>query len=877
MSDENPSMSQTFQKSYIMNQGKVSTGVINNELLKNIEVLEEENVQLKLALTELQEDLKDKENSIEESQKLITKLKDEYSKTIKEYQSLEQINSELINENELNKKEIENARKTNNLVEKLQTKNNELNTEINVLKKENNSLKLKINTNNSTTNKKEKDLKNKEFLINNLKQKSDNWVLMVKERENVINEQSKKIKDLNEIISRQEEQLKLMMNFSKSINKENKTNISEITKQAVKTIKLYYNSLSNSENNMHDNGYRIEFKNSNKNMTQEFENILKGDKISFNLEDALNSMMYIPKNLKSISKEFIMDMNFKTELIKSELFTCMMRENHFVSFLNGIFGQFNPKDMDNFKSINKILIGLKNNLENIMSENNKLKKTNKILVQNKKNYELFFKKFKTDTYNNIKKLKENYFYLINNINSKIDTLEKNNLMMKEKSKNDFDKYNKEIINLKTENIELKNNLEEYKKLIDTQKENEKLYKSLAENNISNNTNRYLNRLSSYNNNDLQIISEINFNITHSYHSYINRRRNKSNKRYLTLSNDNNNNDDINSKNTLRMNITENNISNKNNKYHKKKKEIKNLKEEIEHVKNEINNIMLNSVNVNDMSLTFSKNNKNINNKINTIDNSNKNNTTRTTTNTNNNNNSNINDSNIQKKINNLQKSLKNEKNKNTNLENEIISLKHHINDLNNSIDNIRNRNIFSPSFFIKIFYNINQKIFSSSELKKYYKIYNTSDINIVFDIFIKSCECLKKQLYEINFEIDSPNSDLEENYVNSKNLAIDSSYRLVNEKILKLKKLEFDFLNLSEFVKNYLVSQEIIVNIIFSSDNNIIEFEPIEKLFSLFEECLNFKIDEMSDNVIFYRKLLIRIFKNQKNCLGLSLESLSQE
>ena len=121
MSDENPSMSQTFQKSYIMNQGKVSTGVINNELLKNIEVLEEENAQLKLALTELQEDLKDKENSIEESQKLITKLKDEYSKTIKEYQSLEQINSELINENELNKKEIENARKTNNLVAKLQT------------------------------------------------------------------------------------------------------------------------------------------------------------------------------------------------------------------------------------------------------------------------------------------------------------------------------------------------------------------------------------------------------------------------------------------------------------------------------------------------------------------------------------------------------------------------------------------------------------------------------------------------------------------------------------------------------------------------------------------------------------------------------------
>ena len=349
MSDDNPSISQNFQKSRIINQAKISSGVMNNELLKNIEVLEEDNAQLKMAVAELQEDLKDKENSIEESQKIITKLKDEYSKIIKEYQNIEQINNKLINENKLNKKEIENARKTNNLVSKLQTKNNELTTEINILKKENNSLKLKINTNNSTSNKKEKDLKNKEVLKNNLKQKSDNWMLMIKERENVINEQSKKIKDLNEIITRQEEQLKLMMNFSKSINKENKTNISEITKQAVKTIKLYYNSLSNSQITMYDNGYRIEFKNSNKNMTQEFENILKSDKISFILEDALNSMMYIPKNLKSISKEFIMDMNLKTELIKSELFSCILRENYFVSFLDEIFGQFNLK-------ISKILI-----------------------------------------------------------------------------------------------------------------------------------------------------------------------------------------------------------------------------------------------------------------------------------------------------------------------------------------------------------------------------------------------------------------------------------------------------------------------------------------------------------------------------------------
>ena len=72
-------------------------------------------------------------------------------------------------------------------------------------------------------------------------------------------------------------------------------------------------------------------------------------------------------------------------------------------------------------------------MENIISQNNKLRKNNKILVQNKKDYDLFFKKFKIDTYNNIKKLKEKYLYLINNVNSKLELLQKNNTMIKEKS------------------------------------------------------------------------------------------------------------------------------------------------------------------------------------------------------------------------------------------------------------------------------------------------------------------------------------------------------------------------------------------------------------------------------------------------------------
>ena len=859
MSADNPSFNHSIQRTYITHHSKLTSGALSNELLKNVEILEEENSQLKIALSELQEDLRDKENSIDESQKIITKLKDEYSKIIKELQNLEKLNSKLISENELNKKEIENAKKANILLTKLQNKNNDLNTEINFLKKENISLKSKININNTSTNKKEKDLKNKDYIINNLRQKGDNWVLMIKERDKIISEQSKKINELNEIISRKTEELKLMMNFSKNINKENKTNISEITKQAVKTIKLFYNDMNKeNDNNSRDNGYRILFKNSNNNTYQDFENILKNKSISFLLDDAINSMMYIPKNLKTISKEFIMDMNFKTELIKSELYASIIRENQFVNYIKGIFGNFNIKGPDSIKSLYEIVIRVKNNFINISKENKNLRKINKSLSEKNKNYELYIKSLKNEVKNNINKIKEKNLALISNFNSKIESIQNNSLLMKEKA----DKLTEEMANLKSENIKLNNSIEEYKKIIDTQKENENLIKLLQEKKNKSN-NKYIN---SFNNKLVKIDTVISFNYIRSNQKIkpinINNMSKNNHSNYTNLIN--------------YSNIYTQAQSTKNSNYHKKKKEIINLKEQVENVKNEMNNILLNSINQNERFFTISNNDVIDNNDI----------TSRSFIDTIKNNNKN----NFQKKIKNLQKLLKKEKNKNVNLEKENNSLKEHINTLNmnlteqfnninstNNTEMVLSNNIFTPKFFINMFYDINQKIFSSSELKKYYKIYDVADLQTIFNIFVESCECLKNQLYETYFDMDSPNSDYEDNNISSKNMAIDSSYRLVNEKIIKLKKLEFDFANLSEFVKNYLVSQEIIVKIIFDSDNDFIQFEPIEKLFNLFEECLNFKIDEMSDNVIFYRKLLIRIFKNQKNCLGLSLEYLSQD
>ena len=947
MSLDNPSLNQSAQTSQYIRQTKISSGAVNNELLKNIEILDAENTQLKAALAELQEDLKDKENSIEESHKIITKLKDEYSKLIKEYQNLEQINNDLITENELNKKAAENSKKSNDLIAKLQKQTNDLINETNFLKKENISMKSKILSNNNFTNKKEQDLKDKDIIITDLKEKADNWVVMIKDREQLINEQSKKIRELNEIIARKDDQLKLMVNFSKEINKENKSNVAELTKQAVKTIKVFYNTLNNNARNTIDNGYRVEFKNSNTTF-QDFENIIKDKRVYFMLDDALQGMMYIPNDLKSISKEFIMDMNFKTELIKSELFSSLLREFNIVRFLEEIFSKLNIKDSENIKNISSKVIQLVNNFDKLLKENTKLKDINRILIQDKNNSDLFLKKFKDEVKLTMNKLKERYAYLTSNIDNKVQNIKNSNIIIKEKARKENERLRGEILALKNENNKLRNDIEELKNLLEQQKENEKLFKALEEKEILNNEknnnekdnkitwntlNQYVpvnsfNYIQSNNipnkaktNYDYSDLNQINNNLNdNKYNTYNNNYNNRinpdlnknynnnevnninSNEDDLKKYSDNNNlnNFDINHINDVN-NINNSNNRNKNkninNKYHKKKKEINNLKEQIGRVKDEINNIMLNSnnpnFNISDKFLTNPQNdlynetniNKNYNNNNNDI-----NSRTYNINNNNNNNNIDINNitNNLNKKIDDLQKELNKEKNINNNLENEIISLKQYIDNLNNElaqqqqyINNIPepiNNNIFTPKFFIKMFYNINPKVFSSSELKKYYKIYNTQDINTIFDIFGKTCECLKRQIYESHFEVDTVNTDMEDNYINStRNVAIDSSYRLVNERILKLKKLEFDFINLSEFVKNYLVGQEIIVKIIFNSDDNVIQFEPIEKLFKLFEDCLNFKIDEMNDNVIFHRKLLIKMLKNQKNCLGMSLESISQQ
>ena len=830
-------------------QTKLDYEGINNALLKNIEVLDNENTQLKTALTELQTDLKEKENSIEESHKIIKKLKDEYSKLIKEYENIENYNNELILENDNKNKTLENILKSNNNFEKIKNKLENVLIENDKLKKENFSLKNNLINNQNISNKKEQEFQTKELIINDLKERSDNWIILIKERENIINEQNKKIRELNDIITQKDDQLKVMVNFSKEINKENKSNITEITKQAVKTIKIFYNSLNNKNNENLDNAYRIEFKNSNTTFS-DFENYFinknnnnnnNKNKISFYLEDALNGMMYIPLELKSVSKEFLMDMNFKTELLKSEYFSSLIRETNFVNFLEEIFQKLNFKDTESLKNLCSKIITLKTNNDLLIKENIDLKNKIYFLYENKKEFDLYSQKLKDDIKNKLNKIKEKFNLIDNNLDGKVKNFNNANKYIKDKYKKDIDKLKAEIIVLKSENNKLSKDNENYKNLINNGNDNRNLLKNIENPNFNlDNYNNSSMNSARFNNNNINKdwnqfifpINEENFNIfsynKNSFNNLNNTKLNNNNSIFKSNINNNNNN---------------NNEFNENN-YIKKKKEIKNLKEEIGRIKNEMNTIMKNpnsfNNNTNSSNLLYSSTNNNNNNNNNTIPNSNSEN------------NNTINEL-IQK---------------NKSLSNELLSLKQYLNELEN--------NKFSPDLFIKMFYNINSKLFSSSELKKYYSIYNSNSIPGIIDIFNHNIDVIKRNINESHFDIDtSYYTDIDENLINTKNSNLNSSYRLVNERIIKLKKFEFDFLNFCEILKNFLVAEEIIIKLIFNSNNDIIQFEPLEQLFKLFEDALNYRIDDMNDDVIFIRKLMIRFIKNQKNCLGLSLEYAS--
>ena len=827
----------------------------NIELLKQLEILDTENYQLKEALTDLEKDLKDKDQSIEESQKIITKLKEEYSKVIKELQNMEKSYNELLEEVREKTIEIKNSKKNQSLLNILRKKNDSLSNEKNNLHKENIIMRKKILSCGNISFKNENDIKNKDIMIENLQIKNNNLIKMVKDREKLIEEQNDKIKELNNIINSKNEELRIMMNISKEINKENKINVKEITKQAVKTIKTFQNN----NNKIKENSIDYNLLSNNKNALEEFEYIFKNNKGIFSLEDAISGVMYIPDNLNNVSKEFLINMNLKTELIKNELFSGLLRETQFINFLKKIFEALHLKDDKGVLNLFQIILKFKSKYLTIIKENYKMKK----ILSNLNNIDIL----------NIQKLKES----INKHNNiiKIKFIEK---------KNEINKLKKEIKNLN--NILANNSMQKNHSVI-----SKHLSSHISQNRINSPqicstlpSLEYTETESINGKSSREIFNKKYFHIKRINKKLLQRRRD-------IINNDNNEelkgNEEIYHNNNFEYDKPFNTEVNRthdliyfNNGDNSTKSEIKkknNYKRDISNLQKEINNILKkniinNTISFEEGTIKTPKSNR-IYNKIN--------------------------NKTIKPKKNKVIKGIfsdtMHEKKNSISILNShecntfknchistIISRDSFNNYKNNTInENLKKKksnNIFTADYFINLFFKINNNIFDISELNKYKESYHLTNINNIYLNFEQICNQLKNKIDEINIKIKKSHYLSESNFIERSNLRsdrkdfIDTSFKFFNEKIISLKKFEFEFINMLEYIKNYLISQEATIQIMYNKGKNYINFESIEKLFNLFEDSLSYRIDEMNENIKFSRKLLIKLFKNQINCLFLSFE-----
>ena len=190
--------------------------------------------------------------------------------------------------------------------------------------------------------------------------------------------------------------------------------------------------------------------------------------------------------------------------------------------------------------------------------------------------------------------------------------------------------------------------------------------------------------------------------------------------------------------------------------------------------------------------------------------------------------------------------------------------------LNNNNNKQSEENYFQN--FNSLFY-INNKIFSSSELIKYHSIYQNLKTSELISVFKEICDNFKNVIFNSKFNYDSDFSDFEENnqikkIKDNEVITENNTYHVVNEKIFSLKKFEFNFKLFFELVKNYLIIFELIVKKIEINIENEQMKKELEKklniLYDILEESSYLNINNLDDNAIFCRKILLTLLFNQK-------------
>ena len=928
-------------------KAKIDLEVINKALLNNVKSRDKENIKLKGVIKELILDLQQKEYSLGQSHKIINKLKDQYTNLIKEYSILDNQNKKLEeNIQEINKQN-ELMIKYNSNYDKILKQNESLKNELEKIKKEKINLKSNLNNKTSEFNKKEKEYNESNILLNDIKSKSENFIVMIKEREKIINECNNKINELTNEIERKDEQLKLMVNFSKNLNNENKSNVKELTKQAVQTIKLFYSNLNKNNDIFEDeNSNKIFISDKDDFNLKNLENeiISNKQKCSFKLQEGINSHLFIPNNNKALTKEFLVNMNFKTELLKYELYSSLIREFQIVNFLKEIFRkiEFDNND-ESFNNITNKIIILKNEYELSEKGKEKLLMDNINLKERIKELDLYVMKMKNDFSDKLKKMKDKIESIINAYGVKIQMCNNKYIQLKNKYLNEITLLKSQINNDNIELSKLKaklnnNNLNNQIPLQDNYILNNNNNVSFNPKTIDEETNTPNNY---FNNNDFEkynsiknnsISKPISFKLSPSQslkdikyqNDFDNEQFNNNyNNSYLNF---NSNINSIPQNETIRNNnnesFNEKNYKIKKLENEKLKDEISRLKEEIINLLNEMNKLRENSNNNKENDIQRKCNNciyteNKINDFINEVPLSQFKDIKRFYLNFEKElkkfetkllnlitqisymkqqisseriEKKNISSVNFSDLINDIQKLLNilsNIYNKNMNdNSSKIPILEKILNFMNNIIyQQIKNESSESDSStnsdytekkknidnqLNNVFIKINVSSFSTSELRKFHFIYDNKSLEEIVQIYIEKCETIKNHLNNIKLNFDTELTDNEENYVygnnkNDGNIFLSSSYKIVNEEIIKLKKKEFEHESLVELIKNFLIAEEIIFK---RGKNKEIIYQFSDKIYQIFEQTCNYKIDDFEDIGIFDRKLsikLLSIYKLQLN------------
>ena len=318
---------------------------LNEEMIRKLELYEKENNDLQNLVTQLNQDLIYKDKCIEEYEKIIKELKKNYI-------------------NEYNKKEVQIKKNEDDIL----YQNIEKIKEMEKYRNENNKIKIELNRVKYDYNEAIKKLKILSEAYEKEQHKNNNYINMLKEREKEIEKGEMKIKNLEKEKNSKEEQINLLIKYKK-----------------------------NEKDNYEYNNEKIQ-----KN------DFMINNKINFKLEQALKDILYIPPGRKKyLSKEYLIDMNFKTELITIECFSNYIREFNLYQLINN-----NKID---FRIINDIVTKIyfiESQYKEIVNENNIYSKENIKLRENIKELYLFIIKIREQLYNTNKNIKLKLNHLI---------------------------------------------------------------------------------------------------------------------------------------------------------------------------------------------------------------------------------------------------------------------------------------------------------------------------------------------------------------------------------------------------------------------------------------------------------------------------------